>query len=201
MSNMTQKYPNIFTADREASWLLLPSLVSLLSGRKVQPKNISSPSYTKVSLLTAYNFIHNFDVICVSETFLNSETAANDPNLEIAGYNMYCADHLSNCKRGSVCIFYKARLPLRVLNISNLNECINFEARIAYKICYFIHLYRSPSQTQDQFQIFRSNPEQNHGSLSNCNPFFTVIIGDFDAKSKQWCKIDKAGFEGSQLNF
>ena len=167
----------------------------------MQPKNISSPSYTKVSLLTAYNFIHNFDVICVSETFLNFGIAANDPNLEIARYNLYSADHLSNCKRGSVCILYKTRLPLRVLNISNLNECINFEARIAYKICYFIHLYRSPSQTQDQFQIFRSNPEQNHDSLSNCNPFFTVIIGDFDAKSKQWCKIDKAGFEGSQLNF
>ena len=26
-------------------------------------------SYTKVSLLTAYNLIHNFDIICVSETF------------------------------------------------------------------------------------------------------------------------------------
>ena len=40
--------------------------------------NISAQSYTKVSLLTAYNLIDNFDVICVSETFLNSETAPND---------------------------------------------------------------------------------------------------------------------------
>ena len=39
---------------------------------------------------------------------------------------MYGADHPSNCKRGGVCIFYKARLPLRVLNISDLNECIIF---------------------------------------------------------------------------
>ena len=29
-------------ADREASWLLLPSLVSLLSGGTVQPENIYS---------------------------------------------------------------------------------------------------------------------------------------------------------------
>ena len=54
--------------------------------------------------------------------------------------------------RGSACILYKARLPLRVLDISNLNECINFEASIAYKICHFVHLCRSPSQTQDHFK-------------------------------------------------
>ena len=106
---------------------------------------------------------------------------------------MYRRDHPSNCKKGGVCIFYKARLPLRVLTISNLNECINFEVSIASKICHFIHLYRSPSQTQDQFQIFRSNPELSRDSLANCNPFLTIIIGDFNAKSKQWCKIDKAG--------
>ena len=42
--------------------------------------SLSFQSYIKVSLLTAYNLIHNFDIICVSETFLNSETAANDPS-------------------------------------------------------------------------------------------------------------------------
>ena len=83
--------------------------------------SISAQSYTKVSLLTAYNLIHNFDIICVSETFFKSETAPNDPNLEIPGYNMYRADHPSNCKRGSVCIFYKATIPLKGLNISDLN--------------------------------------------------------------------------------
>ena len=95
----TKTIPIFLPADGEASWLLLPSLVSLLSGSTVQPENVSSQSYTKVSLITAFNFIHNFDIICVSDTFLNSETAANDPNLEIPGYNMHRADHLSNCKR------------------------------------------------------------------------------------------------------
>ena len=59
-------------SDGEASWLLLSSLVSLLSGGTVQPQNILAQSYRKVSLLTPYNFIHNFDIICLSETFLNS---------------------------------------------------------------------------------------------------------------------------------
>ena len=138
--------------------------------------SISAQSYTKVSLLTAYNLIHNFDIICVSETFLNSETAPNDPNLEIPGYNLHRAHRPSNCKRGGVCIFYKAMIPLRVLNISNLNECIKFEVSIANKICHFIHLHRSPSQTKDEFQTFRSNLELNLDSLSSCNPFLTIRI-------------------------
>ena len=112
---------------------------------------------------------------------------------------MYLADHPSNCKRGGLCIFYKAMIPLKVLNISNLNECFNFEVSIANKICRFIHLYRSPSQTQDEFQIFRSNLELNLDSLSSYNLFLTVLIGDFNAKSKQWREIDKTSFESSQL--
>ena len=112
---------------------------------------------------------------------------------------MYRADLPSNCKRGGVCIFYKATIPLRVLNISNLNEYINFEVSIANKICRFIHLCRSPSQTQDEVQIFRSNLELNLDSLSSCNQFLTIIIGNFNAKSKKLCEIDKTSFEDSQL--
>ena len=197
MSNMTQYFYLLIGKP-----LGCTSKLGLLTIRpqSVTRKHFISELYKSI-LVNCYTFIHNFDIICVSETFLNFGIAANHPNLEIAGYNLYCADYLSNCKRGSVCIFYKARLPLTVLNISNLNEGINVEVSIAYKTSYFIHLYRSPSQTQDQFQIFRSNPEQNYDSLSSCNPSFTIVIGHFDAKSKQWCKIDKAGFEGSQLNF
>ena len=33
------------------------------------------------------------------------------------------------------------------------------------------------------------------------NPFLTVIIGDFNAKSKYWCSTDITRFEGSQLDF
>ena len=47
--------------------------------------SLSFQSYIKVSLLTAYNLIHNFDIICVSETFLIFETAPNDPNLQTHG--------------------------------------------------------------------------------------------------------------------
>ena len=45
--------------------------------------SISAHNYTKISLPTAYVLVHNFDIICLSETSLNSETSTDDQNLEI----------------------------------------------------------------------------------------------------------------------
>ena len=47
--------------------------------------SISAHNYTKISLLTAYVLVHNFDIICLSETYFNSETSTDDRNLEIPG--------------------------------------------------------------------------------------------------------------------
>ena len=72
--------------------------------------------------------------------------------------------------------------PFRILSISNLDECINFEVSIANKICRLIQLYRSPSQKQDEFQELKSNLEMNLDALSTTNPFLTVMNADFDAQ-------------------
>ena len=114
---------------------------------------------------------------------------------------MLPSDHLSNNKRGGIFIFYKATLLLRVLNISYLSECINFKISIGNKICCFIHLYRLPSQIEDEFQMFKSNLKLNLDALLCGNPFLTVMIGDFNAKSKDWCLIDITSFEGSEIDF
>ena len=89
---------------------------------------------------------------------------------------------------------------MRVLNVSYLSECITFEISIGNKVCHFIHLYRSPSQTQDEFQTFNSNLKLNLDTLCG-NPFLTVMIGDFNATSKDCCSIDVTSFEGSELVF
>ena len=81
-------------------------------------------------LLRAYIANHKFDIICLSETYLDSTVASDDENLEITGYNLVRSDHPANTKRGGVCLYYKIYLPLRVLDIQYLNECINFELKI-----------------------------------------------------------------------
>ena len=163
--------------------------------------SITAYNYNKLSLLTAYNLVHSFDIIYLSETYLNSETPPNNTRLELRGYNLFCSDNPSNNKTGGVCIYYKSTLPLRILNISNLDEFIDFEVSIANKICHFIQLYSSPSQKQDEFQVFKSVLEMILDPLSTNNPFLTVMIGDFNAKSSNWYLNDITSFEGSQTEF
>ena len=67
---------------------------------------------------------------------------------------------------------------------------------IGNKICNFITLYRSPSQNQDDFQVFIDNLEMNLETLAQRNPFLMVVLGDFNAKSKHWCSQDSTNFEG-----
>ena len=52
----------------------------------------------KLSLLRAYISIHNFDILWLSETYLESTISSNDSNLIIPGYDLYRADHLPNVK-------------------------------------------------------------------------------------------------------
>ena len=89
-------------------------------------------------------------MICISETYLDSNTAFDNDNLEISDYNLTYSNHpLSISVRVFVFI-----LPLRVCDISLLDECINFELKIGDKLCRFVALYRSVSQTQDNFCHF-----------------------------------------------
>ena len=107
--------------------------------------SIAAHNYAKLFSLAAYHLVHSFDIICLSETYLNSETLSNDTNLEWPGSTSFFSDHSSNNERGGVCIYYKSTLLLRILNISNLGECINFEVGIANKIHRFIQLYSRTS--------------------------------------------------------
>ena len=104
--------------------------------------SITSHDFLKVKLLTAYNVMHKFDIICISESYLNSDTSSNDNNLNIPGYNMSRADHPSGNRRGGVCIYYKESLPIKMLNINYLQECICFDLKIGGKLCTIVSLYR-----------------------------------------------------------
>ena len=127
-------------------------------------------NYIKFPLLRAYLVFHKFDIICHSETYLNSSTPPHDETLQISGYNLVRSDHPFNSKRGGVCINYKNYLPLRIISVNYLSECINFETTIGNKICNFITLCRSPSQNQDNFLAFKENLEMNLETLAQRNP-------------------------------
>lgn len=60
------------------------------------------------------------------------------------------------------------KLPLRVININYLK----------------ISLYRSPSQTQDEFDKFTDILKLNLDLVVRNNPHLVVLLGDFNCKIK-----------------
>ena len=92
----------------------------------------------KCSLLSANSSVHKFDIICLSQTYLNSETPPDDKNLKIAWYNLVREDHPSNSKRGGVCVYYKSSLRFRVINVKYMQESVSFELRIGVNVPNFL---------------------------------------------------------------
>ena len=70
---------------------------------------LAAHDFIKVPLVEAFITSNNFDLVCLSETFLDSTIPNDDVNIQINGYSLLRADHLNNIKRGGVCIISKDR--------------------------------------------------------------------------------------------
>ena len=79
--------------------------------------------------------------------------------MEIFVYNLIRSDQPSNNNGGAICIYYVHFLLLTILNFQYLEECINFEMKVGDKVCNFISLDRSPSETVDDFETFSKSFE------------------------------------------
>ena len=79
--------------------------------------------------------------------------------MQLNGYNMIKAHHPINAKPGGVCIFYKVKLSVHVVNLSNLSKCIICEVSIQNNKGYIGIVYRSSSHSANKFQSFLSNFE------------------------------------------
>ena len=84
--------------------------------------SICAHNFAKLFLLRAYVSVHKLDIICLSETYLDS--SIGDESLEISGYYLIRSDHPTNKKRGGICIYYKNFLPVKVTGVHLLEECI-----------------------------------------------------------------------------
>ena len=106
----------------------------------------------------------------------------DDENLGISRYYLICSDHPSNKKHGGICIQYKNFLPFKVTGVRLLEQCITLDLIISNKLCSFVALSRSPSQSQDDFTTFYDNFEMTLDLATKKNPFLLVVLGDFNAK-------------------
>ena len=160
--------------------------------------SIPAQNFRKLELLQGHISSNKVDILCLSEIFLNSDISCYDNYLHLPGFDLIRADHPSNSKGGGVCIYYRNFLPLKLMNIHYLNECITFEIKLGDKICNFVSLCRSPNQSEDDFENFCNNFELTLDAVLATNLFLIVAIGDFNAKSGNWYTGNTTTSEGSK---
>ena len=148
--------------------------------------SIAAHNFTKIALLKAYLLFHKMDIVCLSETFLDSSVSIDDDNLQIPGYSSVRDDHPSSTKRGGVLLYYKSFLLIKLVDVNYLNKCISFELRIGGKVCKLLTIYRSPSQNRDEFETFLDNLKLHFDHMAHKNPYLMVVLGDFNTKLNSW---------------
>ena len=156
--------------------------------------------FAKLSQISAYLSVHKFDILCLSETFLDSSILDDDPRLAIDGYNLIRCDDPSNSRKGGVCIYFKDHLPLvRRPDLTILDEYLVCELRAGNKRLFFTVIYRSPSQTVDQFSVFKQKWEETIVNINNCSPFISLYVGDFNARNSDWWANDIRNTQGIEI--
>ena len=136
--------------------------------------SLVAPNFTKVGLLKTYLSVERFDIFCISETYLNSSITEDDDSWQIPGYGFVRSNHRFNNKRGSVAIYYKNFLPLKLLDL-----------KFVTLLLFIGH------QTADDFDSFLDYLKLNLDAMTDNNPVLMVVIGDFNARSSGWCMNEK----------
>ena len=98
-------------------------------------------------------------------------------------------------------MYYKETLPIKICNINNLSECLLCEISFNNQKCFIKSLYRAPSQSSDEFNIFLKELEVIIDNI--CTPGnsdLVIIIGDFNAKLSIWNLDDSDSTEGTEIS-
>ena len=149
--------------------------------------------------MTVHNTIHQYDIICVSETFLDSSVSLDDHNLSIQGYSLIRADHPDDVKRVGVYLYFKDNLTLKVIDNSLIVQCIVCKITLQNQKGYVVLTYRSPSQSITEFDEFLSNFDKLLNHIKQFRPSFIIILGDFNARFKSWWPDDVTSHEGTHV--
>ena len=97
--------------------------------------------------------LHNFDILFLSKTHLDSSTPSDDDSLEISGYNLIPLDHSSNNKRGGTRIFEFVITALRRILSQTEDDFLSFNLFVLVTIANFNaklrHCYRQDTNNFD----------------------------------------------------
>ena len=144
---------------------------------------LAAHDFIKVPLVEAFITSNNSDLVCLSESLLDSTIPNDDVNMQINEYSLLRADHPNNIKRGGVCIYFKESLTLiRRNDLTNVKDCIVTEINVNKEKCFFTCLYRSPIESHDQLERFCANFDLLLSNINDLHRTCSNLPGDFNAK-------------------
>ena len=92
-------------------------------------------------------------------------------------------------------------IPIRRRNdLEIFQETIVTEIALKRKTVFFMVLYRHPSQTSNEFDLFLDRLQLTMDRIKSCTPHCIVITGDFSCRSKLWWPGDVEFPEGLALD-
>ena len=86
-----------------------------------------------------------------------------------------------------VCAYIiRGNLTIQLVDAPYIEQCILCEINIQNKTGYVAVIYRSPSQSSNEFEEFLVNFDKLLNQVNMLKSSFTVILGDFNARSQSW---------------
>ena len=83
--------------------------------------------------------------------------------------------------------------------VFNIFKCLILEIKCNGKSVILTTLYRTSSQSTDEFNNFLSKFEDNSFLIISKKNFLTYILVDYNAMSSQWCLNNKSSPENLQI--
>ena len=156
----------------------------------------------KTLLIEAQNSVMHFDLLALSETFL--DTSVEEEKLFIQGFSkeIWQSDHPRDTKQGVVCLYFKEDLPIkRRTDLEIMDETIVAEISVKHKKIIFVVTYRSPSQKVEDFHLFLLDKLQlTLDYVKDIKPYSIILTSDFNCRSSHWWAEDTELQEGTALD-
>ena len=163
--------------------------------------SISAGDKIKIPLIKAYNSVFHYDLIALSETNLNATIHNEEILVEGFSKEIFRNDHPSGDKQGGVCIYFKENLPIkRRKALEIMQETIVCEISLRHKKIFFVAVYRSPNQTNDEFEVFYNKLQDTLDKIKDAKPHSTILTGDFNCRSTQFWPGDIDSLKGIALD-
>ena len=80
-------------------------------------------------------------------------------------------------------IYYRENVTLQLVDTRYIEQCILCKKNIQNTKGYVVVIYRSPSLSSNEFEEFLVNFDKLLNQVNMLKSSFTVILGDFNARS------------------